>query len=360
MYRRTYLNVDLDAYASNINKLQEISNKKLIAVMKANAYGMGVQAAVEYALKAGIDFFATSSLEEALQVRQLAPKAEIQILGYVDLRFLDVVKENNFTLLTVYPTYFEKESNLSGVKVTLKIDTGMHRIGVLPQQAKEVLQGLLIRNADVVGIMTHFAKSDEEEEIYTKKQYELFKQCLADLNYPFRYIHTCNTDATMHFNDEISTHARCGIGMWGYSAFKGLKPAVSLFSEVISCKQVELGEPISYGGRFISDGSGYICTVPIGYADGVLRKYSGNNVYIDGELAPIVGSICMDQMMIHTYKPYSIGSKVEFFGEHISLYEMAEKMGSIPYEILTGISDRVSRRYLLEGKKVGEDLPRFH
>jgi len=361
MYRRTFLKIDMDRYVHNINYLRQHAQKELIAVVKANAYGAGISQAVSYALKAGIAYFAVSSLEEALQVRKIAKEATVQILGYVDLAYLDIVKENNFSLLTINDSYFDDVDDLSGLSLTIKVDTGMNRVGVYPDKVKEVLNKLLAKGALVEGIMTHFSRSDEEDEVFSMKQYALFKECIASLDHEFKYIHCCNSDATLNFKDEISTHVRCGIALWGYSNFADkLEKAISLHTEVINCKQVKEGEGISYGGRYISDGAGYILTLPIGYADGIWRSNTGNEVYIAAEKGKIVGSICMDLMMIKTTKAYKVGTPVEIFGDHISLYDIANKLQTIPYEILTGISDRVARIYVSENQEIGEELPRFH
>ena len=136
-------------------------------------------------------------------------------------------------------------------------------------------------------------------------------------------------------------------------------PSLSLKTRVINCKKVLKDEAISYGGHYISDGEGYIITLPIGYADGLLRRYTDNDVYIAGERAKIVGSICMDQMMIHTLKPYQENEEVEIFGEHISLNEVAKASNTITYEILTSISDRVTRIYLENNQIYKEETPRF-
>ncbi|MBQ6367996.1 MAG: alanine racemase [Erysipelotrichaceae bacterium] len=361
MYRNTYLLINTDSYRANVNTLRHTAGKELIAVIKANAYGVGDIEAAALAMKEGVRFFAVSSIEEAIHLRKRGVRGEILILGYVDLNFLDLVKEYNLSLVTVSKDYFSSIPNLTGVKIHLKIDTGMHRIGILPEQAPEVLASLNIRGADICGIMTHYARSDEKDEVYTDQQYRRFRKVIEELHYPFRYIHTCNTDASINFDDPFSTHVRCGLGLCGYSSFDSmLKPALALKSEVINCKRVERGEPVSYGGHYVSDGEGYILTLPIGYADGINRKYTGNDVYIEGEYAPIVGSICMDQCMIHTQRPYPVGTPVEFFGQHIALEKMAETLGTIPYEILTGLSDRVSRRYIdNEGNVLKESTPRL-
>lgn len=360
MHRPTYLTVNTDAVLNNVSKLALKSGKEMIAVIKANAYGVGDIEAAHILKKAGIKFFAVSSLDEALHLRKHGINEELLILGYVDEKDLPIIKDNDLTILTVNKNSFEHTADLTGIKIHLKIDTGMRRIGLKPEEAKEVLSSLLLRHAEVNGIMTHYAKSDELDEFFTKIQYERFKNCVLSLNYPFKYIHASNTDASLNFDDDISTHARSGLGLWGYSSIDNyLLPSLSLKTRVINCKKALKDEAISYGGHYISDGEGYIITLPIGYADGLLRRYTDNDVYIAGERAKIVGSICMDQMMIHTIKPYQENEEVEIFGEHISLNEVAKASNTITYEILTSISDRVTRIYLENNQIYKEETPRF-
>ena len=359
MYRNTWLEVDLDALGQNIHTLQERSGKELIAVVKANAYGAGIRQTVRRCLQEGVSFFAVSSLEEALEVRSITTDAEVLILGPVDLHYLPLVREKRLSIITVNKDAFRDIADLTGVKIHLKLDTGMHRIGVLPEQAADLLQELKEKGASVEGLMTHYARSDEETD-FTALQYSRFVNCLKSLDHSFRYIHTCNTDAALHLKDEVSTHVRCGLGLWGYSARNdGLKEAFALYACVTNSKLLPEGEPVSYGGHYFSDGKSHILTLPIGYADGIRRDYRGGRVYIEGEEAPIAGSICMDQLMLACKADHPAGAKAEFFGPHIPLYRMAEELGTIPYEILTGISDRVTREYTEHQERIAEEEPRF-
>ena len=168
------------------------------------------------------------------------------------------------------------------------------------------------------------------------------------------------TDAAILIDDDICNYQRIGIGLLGYSSYEtDLKPAISLYSEVIVCKQLEKGETVSYSRNYTSDGTGYILTIPLGYADGLYRSNTGKQVYIDGEYATIVGNICMDQLMIHSENPHKVGSLVEIFGEHISIEQRAAQLNTITYELITGFSDRLRRIYISDNKIIKSIDPRF-
>lgn len=357
--RNTYLEVNLSAFQRNISYLREYSRKQVMAIVKADAYGVGVQAAHAAAKEIGVTAFGVATIEEGVELRHLDADCFIQILGPIEIEDIALAKQYNLCIVTTGLHIFDEVNDLTGVQVCLKVDTGMHRIGLAPAQVSEMCKVLHEKGANIQAILTHYAKSDETDLSFTQQQYASFCEVLQNNPENWRMISTCNSDATLSFHDEVSNYVRCGIGMWGYSAKRvGLQPTCSLYTHVSYTKKVARGEGVSYGGHFVSDGQGYILTLPIGYADGIARNYSGNCVYIAGEYAPIVGSICMDQMMIHTQKDYPVGTKVEIFGEHISLCKMAEALCTIPYEIMVGIAPRVRRRYLKDGE-IKETIPRF-
>ena len=358
MYRNSYVEVDLDKLEHNIKYFLDRNNKKMIGVLKANGYGLADYVEADTLQKLGVDFFAVSSLDEALRLRKHHIKGEILILGYVPEDALDIVKENDISIVTVSMDYIS-HNNLSDVKVHLKIDTGMNRIGVRLDEVKDALNILLAQNAKVEGVMSHLSSADCDTD-YTNKQYALFKQAIEEMNYDFKYIHISSTDGSIILHDDICNYERIGLGLLGYSSYHtNLLPCVSLKSEVINVKQIEKGETVSYGRHFVSDGSGYILTIPLGYADGFYRSNTGKKVYIGGEYGTIVGSICMDQMMIHTDKYYKVGSVVELIGEHISAKDRAKELNTITYELLTSLSERLTRVYLKDGKVVRKIDLRF-
>ena len=361
MKENSYIAIDLDAVHKNLDILKGTSQKNIMAIIKANGYGMVDHIIASSLWSYGVRSFGVSSILEAVSLRRHGIAGDILVLGYVDHSDLKTAKENDIAIATIskdYVTDIDKDI-LSGLKVHLAIDTGMHRIGLLSDEVEEVLVYLLKNEALVEGIFTHYAKSDDDMA-FTKLQYERFKEIYQRLDYVFKYVHTANTDAALNFKDEISNFARCGIGLLGYCSDESmLAPSVSLHTTVTNCRLVKSGEGIGYGQTYHLQNDTYIMTLAIGYADGILRKNKGRSVFIDGEYLPIVGNICMDQMMIAGTHPLKPGSDVEIFGENISLYDMAKDLDTIPYEILTMLSDRLERRYIKDGKVIMTYDPRF-
>lgn len=360
MHRKTYLEVNEDNIRYNIRQLKQKSKKNLIAVIKANGYGTSDVRIARLAQKEGVELLAVSSIEEAIHLRKNGVAQDILILGEVDPSDFNIVRANCFHIVTVSKDYvLNNASKLVGVKVHIKLNTGMNRIGILPSEAKEVFDVLKENNAAIVGIMTHYVSSDDNDEL-TKKQYQIFEDTVKSLNYQFKYVHSCNTDATLSLEDNVSNYVRCGLGLLGYSEkANDLRQAISLYTEVVNSKNVKEGEGVSYGHHYISDGKGYILTLPIGYADGFIRANTNKKVYIENEECVIVGSICMDQMMVKSMNEYPQGTKVELFGEHISIEKRAKDLKTITYEILTNISDRVTRVFISDGQVVETINERF-
>jgi len=349
MHRSTYLEVNLDKYRENIRYFKNKSDKKIMAVIKANGYGLIDYCLAEILREEGIDYFCVSSLDEALRLREKGFKEEILILGYIDINDLDIVRSNNLSMVTISKDYCEK-ANLKDIKIHLKINTGMNRLGINLEDCKEVLDLLINKSANVEGVMSHFTSADFDLT-QTSKQYNLFKEVVKKLDYNFKYVHISATDGSIINEDDICNYQRVGIGLLGYSGQKAdLKPILGLYSRVSMVKTVNKGETVSYGCHFTSDGTGYILTVPIGYSDGFYRSNTGKEVYVDGEIGTIVGSICMDQLMIHTNNYHKEGSLVELFGEHIDINKRAQELNTINYELITILSERITRVYIKDNQ----------
>jgi len=345
MHRNTYIEVNLDKYRENIKYFKNKSEKKIMAVIKANGYGLIDYCLAEILREEGIDFFCVSSLDEALRLREKGFNEEILILGYVDENDLDIVRNNNLSIVSISKDYCIK-ADLKDVRVHLKINTGMNRLGIDLDDCKEVLDLLNNKGAKVEGVMSHFTSADCDL-VQTSKQYNLFKNKVEELAYNFKYIHISATDGSIINEDDICNYQRVGIGLLGYSGQEAkLQPCIALYSKVSMVKSVKQGETVSYGCHYTSDGQGYILTVPIGYSDGFYRSNTGKEVYVDGEYGTIVGSICMDQLMIHTNKYHEVGSLVELFGDHIDINKRAQELNTINYELITILSERINRVYI--------------
>ena len=358
MYRKSYIEVDLDALAANARYFSNRNHKEIIGVVKANGYGIDALEEVKTLKEAGISFFAVSSLDEALDLRKNEIDGKILVLGCVPADSVDVIRNNDISIVTLSKDFVEK-TDLKGVKVHLKLDTGMNRIGVETDEAKEVLDLLTAEGAIIEGVMSHFSSADFDET-YSKKQYELFRQCVLSLDHDFQYIHMSATDAALLIDDDICNAQRIGLGLLGYSSYPSqLKPCMKLCSEVSMVKKLKEGETVSYGRHYTSDGKGYLLTIPLGYADGFYRSNTGRKVWCENEFGTIVGSICMDQMMILTDSYHPVGSKVELLGGHIDVEERAKELGTITYELFTSLSDRVTRYYYKDNQIITRIDPRF-
>lgn len=354
MYRKTFLEINTDNLFYNTDLFVSKKGMKMMAVVKANAYGTIDYEIARMLEERGTDFFAVSSLEEAIRLRSHGIKSNILIMGYV--KELDIVRENDLSIITPDKEYVDNNlDKLEGIKVHIKINTGLNRLGIFPEETKDVLDKLLKAKANVEGIMTHFACYADVD--YTYRQYYLFKDIVESLDYKFKYIHTAATDAALYLDDEISNYQRIGLGLFGYANIEhdwDLKPALSLKAEVVSCKQVREGEGVSYHHHFISDGTGYILTAEIGYADGIDKGLEGKKVYVGDEECTIVGTICMDLIMIKACKPHKVGELVEIIGEHFTVEDRKKELNTGCCKVITGISERVTRVYTKEGKVISE------
>ena len=363
MYRNTWMEVDLDAIAENVRVTKEICGKKYIAVLKADAYGCGDQQVSNAVLEAGADMLAVSSLDEALMLRNEGYNGRILILGAVDASEAEILIENHISTAGYSKAWVDAvtANNCTGLQVHLAVDTGMNRIGFKDNASlREAFDSLKNAGCVMEGIVTHFCCSDNPDHLMTNQQFEKFASAVKLLDYPFEWIHCDNSDATIFFKDDLSNACRVGITLYGISPYKkDLKKAISLHTCVSMTKHVSKGETIGYGATYTADCDQIIATLPIGYADGFIRANQGRKVYVDGQMAEIVGRICMDQCMVKLEHDVAPGTEVEIFGDHIDLEDMASDLNTISYEIICLISGRVTRKYIWHGEEYGEDNPRL-
>lgn len=359
MYRNTYMEVNLDAIKNNVERIQVICNKKIIAVLKADAYGCGDSHVARAVLSAGAEMIAVSSLDEALMLRNEGYTGEILILGATSSEDVDILIKENISVAAYSNEWLASLSdiNATNLKVHIKVDTGMNRIGFKNKEdVKAALDTLLMYGCKVEGIFTHFAKADDTSFETTNQQFSLFKEIVASLNYSFNWVHADNSDASISFKEDFTNAVRLGIAMYGVNSYGvELHHPISMHTRVTMVKKVSKGEKIGYGLTYEAKEDELIATLPIGYADGLIRANQGRKVYIDGDYCEIVGRICMDQTMVRLNKEVKVGSDVEIFGPHIHLEEMAEDLNTIPYEIICLISGRVTRSYIWNGKELEEN-----
>jgi alanine racemase len=367
MYERpVWTEIDLSAIAHNVRQIKSLLsiNTQLCAVVKADAYGHGAVPVAKTVLEAGADYLAVAILSEGIELRRAGITAPILILGYTpDLQASMVVK--NGLSQTVFSWEMAKALSdaaiFSGVKskVHLKIDTGMSRIGILPQDAADFAARVaVLPNLEIEGVYTHFATADSSSKIFCRKQFACFQEVLESINERAVHIairHCANSAATIDLPETHLDMVRAGIVLYGLLPSTEIEkkiellPAMKFKAKVAYVKELPSGIPISYGCTYITSCPKRIVTLPVGYADGWSRLLSNKGkVLIQGSRAPLVGRICMDQCMadVTDIPNVSLGDEVLLFGgQDLSVEEVAKELGTINYEVVCMVGKRVPRFY---------------
>lgn len=384
--RRTWAEIDLDALAEDFRQVREAADPKakICCVIKADAYGHGaVRMAEEFQLL-GADWFAVSNLEEALQLRLADIEKPILILGYTPVEEAAVLAKYNISQCVYSEEYAAGLSQYAckagvTVKIHTKVDTGMSRLGFRFQDIqRDEATVAVVENVCRLpglfpeGIFTHFAVSDEgvEGDRFTMRQFGCFKEMIESLarqGITFQVRHCANSAAVFDYPLSHLDMVRAGIIIYGlYPSCQvrnrpALRPVLSLKSVVSHVKTVLPGATISYGRTFTAEKEMKVATVPVGYADGYPRVLGtgGAQVLIHGKRCPILGRICMDQLMadVSHLEDVQVGDEVTLIGrdgqEEITADELAKCENSINYEVICGLSRRVPRVYLKNGQVDG-------
>ncbi|GKU84644.1 alanine racemase [Niallia sp. NCCP-28] len=368
-FRDTWAEIDLDAIFYNVAEMKKRlePKSKVFAVVKANGYGHGAFQIAQTALEAGAEYLAVAFLDEAIQLRQKGIGAPILVLGAVRFTDLEMAVKNNITVTMFDLDWLKKASSfLNGehsLKVHVKLDTGMGRIGLREKKELIEVENILSENQNIVveGVFTHFATADELNTIYMEKQLQRFRELLSYFSEKPAIIHCSNSASSLLHPDLQYNAIRMGISMYGLTPSQEieqslpfpLKESFSLHTRIVQVKKLQKGEKVSYGATYEAMEDEWIGTLPIGYADGWLRKLSGQEVLVNGERVPIIGRICMDQCMIKLQSYTEPGTKVTLIGKQdfgkISVNEIAAKLKTINYEVTCSISNRVPRLYRKEG-----------
>lgn len=380
MYRPTQAEIDLDALCANYSALRKRlpEGTKVLACVKANAYGHGAVPVARELERIGADYLSVAFLEEALELRRAGIKLPILVLGYTPESGLRLAWENQITLNVYSEEVLEGIRNLNPsefshqLKIHVKIDSGMGRLGLLPgdEAISFIRKAIEIPQLEIEGLFTHFATADEADKSYTLEQYRRFKGVvdgLREYDIDIPIIHTGNS-ATAIDLPEITYHmARLGIALFGlypgevHKDQVKLHPVMSLKTKVVRAKTMPPHSAISYGSRYVTKQEERIATLPIGYADGYSRMLSGKaKVLIRGHRVPVVGAICMDQCMISLE---SLGQEAEEIqageevvligrqsGEEMTADEVASALGTIHYELICMVAHRVPRVYKRAGQ----------
>ncbi len=381
--RRAWAEIDLDSAEFNFNAIKNSVSKhgkgtKICCVIKANAYGhSAVQLARLYeSLKA--DYLAVSNIEEALQLRQHKIKLPILILGYTPSECVRLLAENSITQCVYsyeYGMELSEKASEASVELTvhLKLDTGMGRIGFLCRDCadNELEKALAVAKAPslkIEGAFTHFAVADDGKDgiEYSKQQFEHFKKAVEFLKQngvEVEITHCANSAATFHYPEFNLDMVRVGVVLYGLKPSEKvdnlpeLKTVMSLHSVISHIKLLREGQGLSYGCTFTADRDMTVATVPIGYADGFRRMNSnGYRLTVNGRPAPIIGRVCMDQLMLDVSGiDCSVGDSVTVFGSEYpsTADEIAKINGTINYEIVCNVGERVPRAFLKNGKIIG-------
>jgi alanine racemase len=375
----TYCEIDLSAFSNNLKEIRRLipDHTKIMAVVKANAYGHGSVIIAKEAQSAGAEFLAVARLNEAMLLRNGGITLPILLFDdsamhsaeiYIDQNIRPSVSSMEEAIL------FSKSATQYGkpIKIHIKIDTGMGRLGFLSDELSHKEPGTLARtiaeisnlpNIKIEGIYSHFATSDEKDKKYANTQLAIFKKLIAQLNELLSYkplYHMANSGAIIDIPESHLDMVRPGISIYGIYPSQDvckdkidLHPVMSIKSKIVHLKKVKPNFKISYGCTFTTKRDSIIATVPVGYADGFPRSLSSKGeMIVRGQRAPVIGRVCMDLTMIDVtdIEGVSLYDEVVVMGrqdsEEITADEIASKCNTISYEILTSISPRVTRIFL--------------
>jgi len=366
----TVAEINLGNLRHNTRVLKRYAGRAdLMGVVKANAYGHGAMQVVHVLQEEGIRDFAVATLPEAIRLRQAGITDSILVFAAPLPQHLPYYASFDVGItissLQVAETAVEVAKKWGPLRVHIKVDTGMGRIGLLPNEIETALRLLeQTNNIEIAGLWTHFAMADEEHDTATSEQLKQFQAVFEQFGDRAARIHIANSPAVLRYTEELQDFdralVRAGIALYGYTNLPeltntaGLRPVMTVRSHVIHTKVVAPGTPISYGHTWRSPGWRRIATVSAGYADGYPRIASNKaEVTIGGNRYPQVGKVCMDMFMVDLGEPsgpgegVQVGDEVILFGDAgPSAYELALWAESIPYEITCRVSARVPRMYV--------------
>ncbi len=365
--RPTWMEIDLEAVAYNVRQIKQIVGPevKVLAVLKADAYGHGALTVARTALNNGASFCGVASVNEAIKLRDGGVETPILVLGYTPPWLAKKALLHDITL-TLYDSDVAQIYSRAAVelrrtaRVHLKVDTGMGRLGLLPDQIVPFVETVRrLPNLDLEGIFTHFSVADEDDLSYTRWQLGRFRRVLErleEIGATFRIVHCANSAATLRLPESYFDMVRLGLAMYGLHPSDyvplpvGSRPALTWKTSIAQVKTLPPGSYVSYGNTYQTDKEETIAVIPVGYADGFRRAPTRwQAVLVRGQRAPIVGRVCMDQTMINVdhIPGVRIGDEVVLIGEQgadeITADEVADWLGTINYEVVSEILARVPR-----------------
>lgn len=377
-YRPTVAEINLDALRANCESFRRHlpAGVKLMVCVKGNAYGHGAIEVTRELERLGIDYVSVAFLDEALELRRAGIKLPILVLGYTPPEAIEAAWENEVAVTLFTPEVLEAISKLPvndsrTLKVHIKIDSGMGRLGLLPPQAPPFIEEVCkVPQAEIEGMFTHFARADEADKSYTLEQYRRFMsvtEALREKKIHIPIIHTGNSATAIDTPGLSPNMLRVGVSIYGFYPSTEvnrqevkLHPVMTLKTKAVYVKSLPEGWGVSYGTRYRADSGEVIATLPIGYADGYSRLLSGKaEVLIRGRRVPVVGTICMDQCMVslksfaEEAEQIKAGEEVVLIGRQagvsVTADELALLIGTIHYDVVCMLARRVPRIYIREG-----------
>ena len=361
--RKAAAYIHTDNLANNLRSLKRVAGgAKICAVIKADAYGHGAIAVSQILDREGVDYLAVALLEEALDLRSAGVASSLLVLGTTDPMNADIIVSQNITQ-TVFTEELARALSVSAkrldhpARIHVKIDTGMHRQGIAPDDAESFALSLAgMEGLFVEGAYSHFAEADSPDPAFTLRQLAEFNRAIEGMKRggicpPIRHI--ANSAALLRFPEARLDMVRPGILVYGLSPDadqnppKGFLPVMQLCASIANIRDVKKGESVSYGRLFTAKRASRIALLQIGYADGYSRLLSNKtDVIVRGKRAPVAGRICMDQVMVDVtdIPEAALGDEATLFGlPELPAGELARIMGTIDYEVTCGISKRVPR-----------------
>lgn len=377
-YYRVYAEINLDAIVKNVDNLMALTkeNTGALAVVKADGYGHG-DVAVAKAVAQKVTGYAVATLDEAVNLRENGVKKPILVLGYVDPYEFDILVSHEITATVFDVETAQLLADAARVQKKqahchIKVDTGMRRIGLEPDENGIVIvkQITALKELSADGIFTHFAASDETDKTSAEHQFKLFTDFTGRLEKEgihFTYRHCANSAAVIDMPQVDLDMVRLGIAMYGMYPSDEVKkekvelfPALDLKSHITMVKEIPAGEKVSYGGTFTTTRTTKLATVSVGYGDGYPRALSSKGyVLVRGQKAPIVGRVCMDQMMVDVTDIENVtrADIVTLIGKdgdaEITVEEIAALAGTFNYEFVCDLGKRIPRSYYLNGEYIG-------
>lgn len=359
MRELAWLTINASQLSENIRLLSKQSGKPVMASMKANAYGHGLEVAAKAFLAGGAAGLAVARLEEADALRRAGIAAKILILGGLLPEGMKAAAQAGYEFFVWTPehaTTLREISSPCAPKVHIKVDTGMGRLGCLPDEALNIAKALRqIPQVRLEGLATHFASADVNETTDTQEQIAAFDQVIAAMaaeGLRPNAIHAANSAGLLRFPHARYDMARAGIAAYGIEPGpgktlpEGVRPALSWHARIVAEKTLPTRHGVSYGSTYRTSQPQKIAVVPVGYGDGFRRMLNVNTVLLDGQERKILGQVCMDQCMMDAegVERDLVGAEIVLIGGSLPAEELARRWNTIPYEVLTGLAARLPRK----------------